>query len=191
MSANTRQLLFRGVARSGICYRVCPRLAFKNLQLSSNSYRLFVVYNMKILLLLLACVVTSYAQESKGSLGKVGSSVITSQTTKDVASPTPPASPDYASYNKNPTFKRPRILAKPDAEYTEEARRNSVRGQVLLRVLLAETGEVTRIRVVQGLPFGLTERAIAAARELKFEPAELEGKKVAYPVALVYNFRPH
>ena len=62
---------------------------------------------------------------------------------------------------------------------------------MLLRVLLAETGEVTRIRVVQGLPFGLTERAIAAARQLKFEPAELEGKKVAYPVALVYNFRPH
>src|SRR4051812_15163331 len=110
---------------------------------------------MKILLLLFACVVTSYAQESQGSLGEVGSSAITTQTKYDVAPPAP--GPDYASYNKNPTFKRPRILAKPDAGYTEEARRNNVRGQVLLRVLLAETGQVTRIGVVRGLPFGLTE----------------------------------
>jgi len=144
---------------------------------------------MKILLLLLACVVTSYAQESQGSLGKVGSSAITSHTMHDVAPPASPApGPDYASYHKNPTFKRPRILAKPDAGYTEEARRNNVRGQVLLRVLLAETGQVTRISVVRGLPFGLTERSIAAARQLQFEPAELEGKKVAYPMMLVYSF---
>ena len=110
---------------------------------------------------------------------------------QDVARPAPPApGPDYASYHKNPTFKRPRILAKPDAGYTDEARRNNVRGQVLLHVLLAETGQVTRVSVVVGLPFGLTERAIAAARQLKFEPAELDGKKVAYPMALIYNFRP-
>ncbi len=140
---------------------------------------------MKILLLLLACVVTSYAQESQGSLGRVGSSAITSQTKHDVA---PPASPDYASYNKNPTFKRPRILAKPDAGYTEEARLNNIRGQVLLRVLLAETGQVTQISVVRRLPFGLTERAIAAARQIRFEPAELDGKKVAYPLMVIYNF---
>jgi len=144
---------------------------------------------MKILLLLLACVVTSYAQESQGSLGRVGSSAITSHTKYDVAPPASPApGPDYASYNKNPTFKRPRILAKPDAEYTEAARLNNVRGQVLLRVLLAETGQVTRVSVVRGLPFGLTERAMAAARQIQFEPAELDGKKVAYPLMVIYNF---
>jgi TonB family protein len=99
--------------------------------------------------------------------------------------------PDYASYNKNPSFKRIRIIDKPDAGYTEEARRNKVKGRVLLRVLFGENGQVTRISVVNGLPNGLTERAIAAARLIKFEPAELDGKKVAYPLMVVYVFRPH
>ena len=150
---------------------------------------------MKILLLLLASVVTSQAQESPGSIGKFGSSVITSQTkqTRHDAAPTLPlpGRPDYASYSKNPTFKRLRILAKPDAGYTEEARRNNVSGQVVLHVLFGETGQVNNISVVRGLPFGLTERAIAAARLIKFEPAELDGKKVSYPLVVVYNFRRH
>ncbi|HJT30063.1 MAG TPA: energy transducer TonB [Pyrinomonadaceae bacterium] len=149
----------------------------------------------RTLLLLLACGVTSYAQESPGGLGKFGSSVIgsqTKQTKQDVASPTPPASgPDYASYSKNPTFKKLRILAKPDAGYTDEARRNNISGQVVLRVMFGETGQVDNISVVRGLPFGLTERAIAAARLIEFEPAELDGKKVSYPLVVVYNFRRH
>jgi TonB family protein len=148
------------------------------------------------LLLLLGCAVTSYAQESPGGIGRFGSSVIASQVIRsqarqDVARIRPAPAPDYASYNKNPTFKKLRILSKPDAGYTEEARRNNVSGQVVLRVLFAETGQVTRIRVVSGLPFGLTERAIDAARQIEFEPAELDGKKVAYPLSVVYNFRRH
>lgn len=100
----------------------------------------------------------------------------------------PPSEPDYSTYKRNPAFKPPVILAKPDARYTEEARRNQVKGEVVLRVLLAETGDITRISVVRGLPFGLTERAIAVARQIRFEPAELDGKKVAYPVIIVYRF---
>ena len=169
----------------------------KNLQLSPNSYRLFAVYHMKIsrrtLLLLLAGAVTSYAQEPPGGLGKAGSSVIASQQTKqDVAPPRQPAlGPDYASYSKNPTFKKLRILAKPEAGYTDEARRNNVSGQVVLRVLFGETGSIHQISVIKFLPFGLTERAIAAARQIEFEPAELDGRKVAYPLIVVYNFRRH
>jgi len=149
------------------------------------------------LLLLFACAVTSQAQESPGGIGKFGSSVITSQvitsqTEQEVAPPTFAApGPDYASYRNNPTFKKLRILSKPDAGYTDEARRNNVSGQVVLRVLFAETGQITQISVVRGLPFGLTERAIAAARQIEFEPAELDGKKVAYPLVVVYNFRRH
>ena len=142
------------------------------------------------LLVLLACDVTSQAQESPGAIGRFGSSVIASRTKQDVARQTAPApAPDYASYRNNPTFKKLRILSKPDAEYTEEARRNNVTGQVVLRVLFGETGQVTKVSVVTGLPFGLTERAIAAARKIEFEPAELEGKKVAYPLVVLYNFR--
>jgi len=105
---------------------------------------------------------------------------------------TPPTSgPDYASYKKNPTFKWPRILAKPEATYTDEASRHHITGTVLLEVMFAETGQINNIRVVRGLPYGLTERAIAAARQIRFEPAQLEGKKVDYPVRIVYTFELH
>ena len=116
-------------------------------------------------------------------LGKVSSPQRGSQA---VTQPT--SGPDYASYNKNPSFKWPRILAKPEATYTEEASRHHITGTVLLEVMFAETGQITQIRVLRGLPYGLTEHAIAAARQIRFEPAELEGKKVDYPVRIVYKF---
>lgn len=83
---------------------------------------------------------------------------------------------------------RARVLAKPEPQYTEEARRNAVTGTVVLRVVFARTGEVTNIRAVQSLPFGLTERAIAAARQIRFRPATKDGQPVNVSMQLEYNF---
>lgn len=85
-------------------------------------------------------------------------------------------------------FRRPRILSKPEPLYTEEARQNQITGTVVLSVLLTETGEVTEIRVVRGLSHGLSERAIEAAKQIKFVPAESNGKKTSYKLILEYNF---
>jgi hypothetical protein len=41
---------------------------------------------------------------------------------------------------------------------------------------------------MQSLPYGLTEAAIAAARQIKFEPATLDGKPVSMFMQLEYNF---
>jgi hypothetical protein len=57
--------------------------------------------------------------------------------------------------------------------------------------MFAETGQITQIRVLRGLAHGLTESAIAAAKGIRFAPAELEGKRVAYPVNVIYNFEIH
>src|SRR5689334_2848660 len=103
----------------------------------------------------------------------------------------PPSTPDYASYTKNPTFKWPRILAKPEATYSDEASRHHITGTVLLQLMFAETGQITQIRVLRELPYGLTERAIAAARQIRFEPAQLNGRKVDYPMKVVYTFELH
>jgi TonB family protein len=130
-----------------------------------------------------------FDQETGRVLGGSGSLETAAEIKQTGALATP--GPDYANYGKNPSFKKLRILAKPDAGYTDEARRNNVRGQVVLRVLFGGTGQVNSISVVKGLPYGLTERAIAAARQIKFEPAELDGKKVDYPLMVVYVFRPH
>jgi len=83
---------------------------------------------------------------------------------------------------------RARVLAKPEPQYTEEARRNAVSGSVVLRVVFSRSGEVTNIRAVQSLPFGLTERAIAAARLIRFRPATKDGRAVNVYMQLEYNF---
>ena len=83
---------------------------------------------------------------------------------------------------------RARVLAKPEPQYTEEARRNAVTGSVVLRVVFSRAGEVTNIRAVQSLPFGLTERAIAAARLIRFRPATRDGHPVNVYMQLEYNF---
>lgn len=83
---------------------------------------------------------------------------------------------------------RPRLLFKPEPQYTEEARKNQLSGTVMLRVVFSSAGEVDQIRAVHSLPFGLTERAIAAARQIKFVPAIKNGHPVSVQMQLEYNF---
>lgn len=83
---------------------------------------------------------------------------------------------------------RARVLAKPEPQYTEDARRNQITGSVVLRVVFSRTGEVTNIRAINALPFGLTERAIAAARQIRFRPATKDGRAVNVYMQLEYNF---
>ncbi|HET9713915.1 MAG TPA: energy transducer TonB, partial [Pyrinomonadaceae bacterium] len=83
---------------------------------------------------------------------------------------------------------RARLLFKPEPQYTEEARRNQITGTVMLRVIFSSAGAVEQVRAVRTLPFGLTEKAIAAARQIKFAPALKGGRPVSVHMQLEYNF---
>lgn len=91
-------------------------------------------------------------------------------------------------YPTTQVTERARVLAKPEPQYTEDARRNQITGSVVLRVVFSRNGEVTNIRALQALPFGLTERAIAAARSIRFRPATKDGRPVNVSMQLEYNF---
>ena len=80
------------------------------------------------------------------------------------------------------------VISKPEPWYTEDARQAGITGTVVLRVVLSSTGEVTNIRVIRGLPKGLTENAIEAARHLRFIPGVKDDHFVSYWVQLEYNF---
>jgi protein TonB len=98
-----------------------------------------------------------------------------------------PEDPDWV-YPAPQVTERARVLAKPEPQYTEEARRNQITGSVVLRVVFSRVGEVTNIRAIQALPFGLTEKAIAAARLIRFRPATKDGRTVNVYMQLEYNF---
>lgn len=91
-------------------------------------------------------------------------------------------------YSQSEVDQRARLLSKPEPQYTEEARRNQVSGTVMLRAVFASSGEVVQIRALSSLPFGLTDRAIAAARAIKFVPAMKNGRAVSVYMQLEYNF---
>jgi len=98
-----------------------------------------------------------------------------------------PEDPDRV-YPQAQVTERARVLLKPEPQYTEDARRNLVMGTVVLRVVFSRTGEVTNIRAIHALPFGLTEKAIAAARMIRFHPATKDGRPVNVSMQLEYNF---
>lgn len=82
-----------------------------------------------------------------------------------------------------------RIESKPDPSYTSEAEAQRINGTVILRCIFTSQGTVTNIRVVKGLPAGLTERAMEAARHIQFIPATKDGKPVSMWLQLEYHFR--
>ncbi|MDX2029425.1 MAG: TonB family protein [Blastocatellia bacterium] len=83
---------------------------------------------------------------------------------------------------------RPTILYKEKAKYTEEARQNKIQGTVVLNVVFTAGGSIENIRVVRGLPDGLTEKAIEAAKRIRFQPAVKNGSPVSVRGNLEFTF---
>jgi TonB family protein len=83
---------------------------------------------------------------------------------------------------------RPTILYKERAKYTEEARANKIQGSVLVALTYTFDGRITDIKVVRGLPDGLTESAIEAAKKIRFQPAMKNGQPVSVRGQLEFNF---
>ena len=81
-----------------------------------------------------------------------------------------------------------RIINKPKALYTDEARQNQIQGTVRLRVTFLASGQIGSISTISGLGGGLTEKAIAAARLVIFEPAKVNGVPIVKVKQMEYSF---
>ena len=76
----------------------------------------------------------------------------------------------------------------PAPDYPTGANQKRLRGIVILRAVFAADGKVKNIEVLQDLPGGFTEKAIEAAKKIKFMPATKDGKFVSMWMQLEYNF---
>ncbi len=79
-------------------------------------------------------------------------------------------------------------LYAPDPHYPEEARQARVQGVVILQTIIDVEGNVRNIKVLKGLPSGLTESAVEAVATWRFEPATLNGKPVAVYYLVTVSF---
>jgi len=81
-----------------------------------------------------------------------------------------------------------KILGKPRPGYTDQARQHNVQGIVLLRVTFLASGRIGRISAIKGLPHGLTAKAMAAARRIRFTPKMVNGTPRSFTKRIQYNF---
>lgn len=149
-------------------------------------------------LLLLSVVAYGQSGHTRGSTGATGewptppppvaspSPDVTAKSSK----PTPPKIVNGERiYTSKEVDEKLQILRKPTPSFPREARKHLTRGYVILRAILAADETVKHIEVITGLPHGLSEKAIEAARQIKFKPAMKDGKPVSSWVELQYQFR--
>lgn len=83
----------------------------------------------------------------------------------------------------------PSILREVKPDYTEDARRRGITGDVELEIVVRSDGTVGDVRLLRGLGVGLDQRAIDAVRQWRFTPARRFGTPVDVIVEVAVEFR--
>ena len=77
----------------------------------------------------------------------------------------------------------------PDAEFSDEARRQKYEGVCEISVIIDAQGNPQNPRIVRRLGMGLDEKALEAVMKYRFKPAKKDGRPVAVRIAVLVNFR--
>ena len=82
----------------------------------------------------------------------------------------------------------PEKIYGPTPRYTEEGRQSRTQGVVILEAIVDTEGNVDSVKVLKGLPNGLSESAVETARTWRYRPALLRGRPVAVLLNLTIRF---
>lgn len=83
----------------------------------------------------------------------------------------------------------PRLLREVKPDYTEDARRRNLEGDVLLEIVVRRDGTVGDVKLVKALGAGLDQRAVQAVRQWRFAPARRLGIPVDVIVEVSVEFK--
>ncbi|CAN5496244.1 hypothetical protein BH10ACI4_BH10ACI4_25630 [soil metagenome] len=83
----------------------------------------------------------------------------------------------------------PEVVLAVEPEFSEEARRAKVMGNVLVNLWVDAQGNPSHVRVIRGVGMGLDERAVAAVKQYRFKPAMEGGKPVTVELNIEVNFQ--
>ena len=103
------------------------------------------------------------------------------QTTQSAGNATP-------GKQKTFSFTKLDVIDKPAPGYTEDARENRIQGNVKLNVVFKANGQIGDVTVLQPLSHGLTERAVEAAKKIRFKPKAMNGEPMEEQTTVEYVF---
>lgn len=83
----------------------------------------------------------------------------------------------------------PRLIREVRANYTEEARRANLVGEVVLEIVVRRDGNVGDVKILQRLGSGLDQKAVEAVRQWRFTPGRMRGTPVDVVVEVAVEFK--
>lgn len=83
----------------------------------------------------------------------------------------------------------PVLIYSVEPEFSEEARKAKVAGNVLVNLWVDTNGLPSHVHVIRGVGMGLDEKAVEAVKQYKFKPAMEGGKPVLVELNVEVNFQ--
>ena len=83
----------------------------------------------------------------------------------------------------------PVLIFSVEPEFSEEARKAKVAGNVLVNLWVDTSGNPSHVHVIRGVGMGLDEKAVEAVKQYKFKPAMENGKPVLVELNVEVNFQ--
>jgi periplasmic protein TonB len=83
----------------------------------------------------------------------------------------------------------PSLLHEVRPDYTDDARRRGISGDVVLEIVVRSNGTVGEVKILQGLGAGLDQKAVEAVRAWRFAPAKRFGTPVDVLVEVAVEFK--
>jgi protein TonB len=87
------------------------------------------------------------------------------------------------------SFRQPKVMHSVDPEFSEEARRAKISGNVTVGFTVDTDGSTTDLWIIRPMGYGLDEQAAKAVRRYEFEPATCAGEPVASSLLIEVNFQ--
>jgi protein TonB len=122
--------------------------------------------------------------------GTVGGTGTGEGTGGDKPAPPPPAPEpkDEGPLRVGGDVKAPVATNRAKPDYTDAARKAHISGVVVVEAVVNKQGEVEQVKVLKGLPMGLSEQAVEAVKKWRFKPGTLNGEPVDVIFSLTVNF---
>ena len=129
--------------------------------------------------------------QGRGSLGGVGSGAGAGigEGTGGGIGPGSGGGTGGGPYQPGAGIDPPALLREVRPSYTDEARRQSIEGDVVLEIVVRADGSVGNVRVRRTLGAGLEQKAIDAVRQWRFSPAKRHGEAVDVLVDVSVGFK--